>query len=72
MCSIGIINKSKRYYFRFCCTSMNQGKENPIGVKKLSKLKKLGLAGILFFVIKGTVTTALIVLGSQGLMNGCN
>jgi len=51
---------------------MNQGKENPIGVKKLSKLKKLGLAGILFFVIKGTVTTALIVLGSQGLMNGCN
>jgi hypothetical protein len=45
-------------------------KENK-GKGKPSWLKKLGVAGILFFVIKGCISTALIVLASQGLLKGC-
>lgn len=47
-------------------------KENTEPKKKFSGLRKLGFAGILFFVIKGTISTALIILGGQGLINGCN
>jgi hypothetical protein len=34
-------------------------------------LKKIGIVGILFFVIKGCITTALLILAGQGLWQGC-
>lgn len=46
-------------------------KENPKNKNLKSWVKKLGLAGVLFFTAKGLVWLAVIYFGAD-LLNGCS
>ncbi len=39
--------------------------------KKKTWLKRLGWAGILFFVIKGIISTTIIILGGTTIFKSC-
>jgi hypothetical protein len=50
-------------------------KEKPTEItnsKKKTLLKRLGWAGILFFVIKGIISTSIILLGTNSILKSCN
>jgi predicted membrane channel-forming protein YqfA (hemolysin III family) len=39
--------------------------------KRKAWMKRMGWATILFFVIKGTITTTLLLMGGQALFKSC-
>jgi hypothetical protein len=58
--------------FYICEMSHSQEPQAPEKSSTRSWLKKIGIIGILFFVIKGCITTALLILAGQGLWQGCH
>jgi hypothetical protein len=60
-------------FIKITFMSSEKEKTSEIGTeKKKTWLKRLGWAGILFFVIKGIISTSLIILGGNTILKSCN